>query len=688
MLRRLLPAALLVPYLLGLMAWVAHKHLGWEIGFSLGLVVAATMFCLALFMLLNAKRLEGEELALRQTNRALEEQTALLRSREELLNIFVKHAPAAMTMLDRNMRYLQASDRWCADYSLDTSQVLGRTHYEIFPDIPERWKQIHRRCLAGEALRADEDRWERDDGSTTWLHWEIRPWGKGSDGLPEGILIFSEDITARKQAEEERRKFVSLADHSTEFIGMCDMNFKPFYVNPAGRQLVGLDSLEQACATPVGEFFFPEDQRSIYEEFFPRVLREGSAETEVRFRHFKTGAALWMIYNVFYITDGAGQPVGLATVSRDISARKEVEEKLRETEATTRTLLETAAQAILAVDAEGTIVLANRMATEMFGYAPNELLEKPHDILVPEQLRERHATQRAEFASNPGTRAMGIGRELTGLRKDGSEFPIEVSLSRVLTSRGPLAVSFVSDITARKQAEAALRNSEQQLRVLAGSLLTAQEDERRRLSRELHDDITQRLAFLSLELGKLAGEMPDSSEQARTTIRTLQEQTLQASSEVRRISHGLHPSVIEDFGLGIAIEEFCSEFEKAQGVRVSFEGLVDDSRLDDACSSCLYRITQESLRNAVAHGHATEVHVTLSVAPGSVQLRVKDNGAGFLTNGARMKTGLGVVGMKERIRLLNGTLALSSQPGQGTEIVATVPLVGDGHEQAAYSAGR
>lgn len=555
MLRRLLPAALLVPYLLGFIAWVAHKRLGWEMGFSLALVVAATMACLVLIMLLNAQRLEGEDLARREAHRALEEQTALLQAREELLKIFVKHVPAAVAMLDREMRYLQVSDRWCADYSLNTSPMLGRSHYEIFSDLPPRWRELHRRGLAGETLRAEEDRWERADGGTTWLHWEIRPWGN-HNGLPEGILIFSEDITARK----------------------------------------------------------------------------------------------------------------------------EVEEKLRESEATTRALLETAAQAVLAADASGTIVLANRMAADMFGYGPNELLGQLLEELVPQRLRSHHAALRAEFIAAPKNRPMGSGRDLLGRRKDGSEFPIEVSLSSVNTRQGPLAVSFVSDITARKQAEAALRNSEEQLRVLAGSLLTAQEDERRRLSRELHDDITQRLAFLSIELGNLAGQLPDPLQDTHTTIRALQEQALDASAEVRRLSHGLHPSVIEDFGLSTALEEFCGEFEKAQAVRVHFDGLVDDSRVSPACATCLYRITQESLRNAVTHGHASEIRVTLSLCPESMQLRVTDNGTGFLTDSARATTGLGVVSMRERIRLVNGTLTLSSQPGQGTEITAVVPLSGVGHE--------
>ncbi len=687
MLRRLLPAALLIPYLLGFAAWIAHKHLGWEMGFSLALIVASTMLCLALIMLLDAGRLEREDLARRKVHRALEQQTGLLQAGKELLKIFVQHVPAAVAMLDRDMRYLQVSDRWCADYALNSTRMLGRSHYEIFPDLPDRWREIHRRGLAGETLRAEEDRWDHADGRTTWLQWEIRPWGRREDGLPEGILIFSEDITARKEAEVERQKFVSLADHSAEFIGICDMNFRPFYVNLAGRRLVGLDSLEQACAVRVQDFFFPEDQAFISDEFFPKVLREGQGEVEVRFRHFKTGGALWMIYNVFQIMGESGQPVGYATVSRDITARKEVEERLRESDATTRALLETAAQAVLAVDPDGTIAIANRMAGEMFGYAANELSGKPLDLLLPERLRMQHALHRADFACHPTPRPMGTGRDLQGLRKDGSEFPVEVSLSSVKTRRGPLAVSFVSDITARKKAEVALRNSEQQLRVLAGSLLTAQEDERRRLSRELHDDVTQRLAFLSIELGRLAGQVPDSLSETRATIRTLQEQTLQASTEVRRLSHGLHPSVIEDFGLSIALEEFCEEFGKAQGVAVSFEGLVEDSRLDDACATCLYRVTQESLRNAVIHGRATEVSVALSLGPNGMELRVKDNGAGFLVDGPRTKRALGVVSMQERIRLVNGTLTISSQPGQGTQISASVPLLEVGHEKIARPAG-
>ena len=123
-----------------------------------------------------------------------------LQAREDLLKIFVKNVPVGVAMLDRDMRYLQVSDRWCADYSVDSSQVLGRSHYELFPDIPERWKEMHKRALAGETLRAQEDRWDRK-GSTAWIRWELRPW-RAPSGIVGGILIFAEDITHRKQMEE------------------------------------------------------------------------------------------------------------------------------------------------------------------------------------------------------------------------------------------------------------------------------------------------------------------------------------------------------------------------------------------------------------------------------------------------------------------------------------------------------
>ncbi len=167
------------------------------------------------------ERKRAEE-ALLHMNRTLEAQTALLQSREDLLKIFVKSVPSGVAMLDRDMRYLQVSDRWCADYSLDSSLVLGRSHYELFPDVPPRWKEMHRRALDGETFRADEDPWDREDGTTTWVRWEVRPW-KTPSGIIGGILIFAEDISKSKEAEEAlldmSRKLVEAHEQERTRIG-------------------------------------------------------------------------------------------------------------------------------------------------------------------------------------------------------------------------------------------------------------------------------------------------------------------------------------------------------------------------------------------------------------------------------------------------------------------------------------
>lgn len=167
-----------------------------------------------------------------------------------------------------------------------------------------------------------------------------------------GLPIPSQDPSAQLQM------FRSLAEHSLEFIGICDLQFKPFFVNEAGMKLVGLDSLEEACAVRVQDFFFPEDQRYISEDFFPTVLREGRAEVEIRFRHFKTGATLWMIYNVFQVRDAEGRVNGYATVSRNITERKQAEEALQ----SAALFPEENPFPVLRVNSGGKLLFANRSA--------------------------------------------------------------------------------------------------------------------------------------------------------------------------------------------------------------------------------------------------------------------------------------------------------------------------------------
>ncbi len=224
----------------------------------------------------------------------------------------------------------------------------------------------------GKPLKNHEDVFIRKDGTFFDVIYTITPM-RDDGGQITGLIVVFSDIAECKRAEAERQKFVSLADHSAEFIGMCDLDFKPFYVNEAGQRLVGLDSLEQACATRVQDYFFPEDQSMITNEFFPRVLRNGSCEVEVRFRHFKTGEALWMIYNVFVVKDEGGRIVGYATLSRDITERKRAEEALRESEEQFRILADAIPQLAWMANANGWIYWYNRRWYEYTGTTPEQM---------------------------------------------------------------------------------------------------------------------------------------------------------------------------------------------------------------------------------------------------------------------------------------------------------------------------
>ena len=193
------------------------------------------------------------EQALKQANRVLEEQTAALQTREELLKSFVTHVPAAVEMFDRDMRYLQVSNRFCTEYSVMSSEILGRSHYEVFPDLPERWKEMHRRGLAGETLRAEEDRWDREDG-TVWLRWDIRPW-QNFDSKQGGIIIFSEDITRHKHAEEAllgmSLKLMDAHEHERTRIGR---ELHDDIVQRLAMLAIQLDEIQQDIPDPVSEF--------------------------------------------------------------------------------------------------------------------------------------------------------------------------------------------------------------------------------------------------------------------------------------------------------------------------------------------------------------------------------------------------------------------------------------------------
>ena len=214
-------------------------------------------------------------------------------------------------------------------FGYSAAQAIGRHISLIIPaDRISEEDRIITSLRAGERIDHFETERLRADGERILVSLTISPL-KNAAGAVIGASKIVRDMTDRKRAEADKEKFITLVENSTDFIGMCDLQGIPFFVNRAGLEMVGLDDLEEARRTPVQSFFFPEDPHRVMHEFFPLVLELGHGEIEVRFRHFKTGQARWMAYKVLSLPDAAGRPVAIATVSQDVTERKQLEDNLR-----------------------------------------------------------------------------------------------------------------------------------------------------------------------------------------------------------------------------------------------------------------------------------------------------------------------------------------------------------------------
>jgi signal transduction histidine kinase len=229
------------------------------------------------------------------------------------------------------------------------------------------------------------------------------------------------------------------------------------------------------------------------------------------------------------------------------------------------------------------------------------------------------------------------------------------------------------DITERRRAERSLQKSRQELRALAGRLINAEEEERKRISRELHDDLSQKLAMLAFDTGSLVLAPPPSMDEIREQLRNLQARVVQLSQHVRQISHQLHPTILEDLGLTAALSELCEEFSAREGIAAAFEQEAMPRTLPVDVAACLYRVAQEALHNVSKHASATQVRLKISGGLEGFHLCIYDNGVGFDSRDLHQR-GLGIVSMKERVGMVQGDFWIYSQPGLGTEIKVFVPL--------------
>ena len=236
-----------------------------------------------------------------------------------------------------------------------------------------------------------------------------------------------------------------------------------------------------------------------------------------------------------------------------------------------------------------------------------------------------------------------------------------------------------TDITARKHmeqqlrdSEAELRQSQRRLRELAGRLLRAQEDERRLLAREMHDDVTQRLTMLAIHAGELETKIDSSGEDVGALITTIRKGLQSLSADVHDLSRQLHPAILNDLGLADALANECQTFSEREGIEIGFESSEVPSKLTFETSICLYRIAQEALRNVAKHARTERARLSIAGVDGHLELTVEDEGVGFEHDGSHPHSGIGLSSMEERARLVGAHVKIDSKPGRGTKLSVRV----------------
>ena len=494
-----------------------------------------------------------------------------------------------------------------------------------------------------------------DDGTLRW----ITARGEAqhdSMGRVVGLRGTAQDITERKQREESLRLFRSLIDGSSEALEVIDPRTRRF-----------LDVNHKAC---IDLGYSREELLALtVEDIDPEIDERRLAA--IQEQHARSGYASFE--SVHRRKDGSTFPVEVSikqleldglycvAVVRDISERRRTEQALRDNEERLRLAAEAARIFAFTWDPASDEVVCSGTSTvlgldfssrttsrQLLAHVhgnDRELFKDAVARLTPDQpyLRFTHRMIRAD------QEVIWVERHSRG------HFDAAGTLVRV--------VGMAMDVTDRKLAEEALST-------VSSRLIEAQEAERARIGRELHDNIGQRLALLALTLEQLKVLTPDDSNEVRRCTDALQRQTAELRTDVKALSHELHSARLQHLGMVAAMKGFCAELSEQQNVHIDFDHNGVPRSVPPAISLCLFRVLQEALHNAVRHSKARRFDVDLRGTPGAVQLAVRDEGLGFDLETAARGRGLGLTSMKERLKLVGGELSIESRVKQGTAILA------------------
>jgi PAS domain S-box-containing protein len=392
---------------------------------------------------------------------------------------------------------------------------------------------------------------------------------------------------------------------------------------------------------------------------------------------------------------------------REVTRRHRAEEELRKSEECFRLLVESVKDyAIFMLDPQGRVASWNEGAYRIKGYHREKIIGRHFSVFYPQEDRERGKPERAlEVAQQKGT----YEEEGWRLRKDGSRFWASVLITALRDESGALRgfSKVTRDVTERKQAEedvrrlnemleeqvaertAELIDRERRLKEVVSKLVTAQEEERRRVAYEVHDGLTQIATATHQHLQVFASDHPPGSTLGEGELELVLGLARETVREARRVIEGLRPTALDDFGLAVAVRQLVEKLE-SEGLDIVYEEALGEERLLPQVETQLYRVTQEALTNIQKHAQATRAHITLIRQSGKVYLKIRDEGRGFNPEAVFSYSGdgggpgekVGLSSMQERITLLRGKLEIISKPGQGTSVLAEVPVPVSGRKGA------
>lgn len=395
------------------------------------------------------------------------------------------------------------------------------------------------------------------------------------------------------------------------------------------------------------------------------------------------GSIVWVTLTVSPMWAPGDRPDYHIAVVKDITLRKQAEELLTQLQVQHETILQAAGEGIYGLDPEGRLTFANQAAARMIGWTVEDLVGQPMHRLVHHAMasgtpyEEKDCPIYATIRTGKGQRSDSD----VFWRKDGTSFPVEYVTSPIRLPDGSVggAVVTFQDIAERKQAEDRLRRSHTQLQALAAHLETVREQERIRIARELHDELGQTLTGLKMDLAQLAKGLaakPTVEERAHLLNKAHEMQDIIDASvrDIRRLVLELRPPVLDHADLPSALEWLTRDFQKRHGIDCRFTCVAPPDKIEAGTQTAIFRIAQEALTNVARHAQAAQARIELAGTAEALQLTIADDGRGFDEADTSKPTAFGLTGIKERARLLDGTVSFQSRPGRGTQITVRIPM--------------